>query len=682
MANCNRQQLNITCGTDVVLHDRLIFDGETFDPNLSVGITANLVSSLGKRTALDVQVIDDELLISVPWIDGTLPGCYGLEVTGSCNSKKWATYADSLIKYTKATRIGVSEVTVESDSYDITQEVGYCYSNSPVTFAEVTVDDGYGTPSVDVEYEHRELSMAFHNLKGNGITDIDVDEQEGDEAVNTVTIKTDADQEGTEFHVRNGRRGNGIASSSEELSDQDGGINTFAFTDDDGNVHEFHSKNGTKGSPGDSAVYDPSSPDAPDFVMANTTGQSTTKAMTQKAVTDALTGMVVNNLVDGGALLALSAEMGKLLRSRIQEVYTRLQNVYDAIGNIAFWDGKPAKSTILPPIDWGSDKVALYLNFTNCSAPDALTTITLGGSATIVVYADSGYRMPANLLSSAVTEATLSSYVRSADKMSATIFITDVDGNVSIALDGIDVPYEEPSDGELLFWLDGKEATTSTWVDKIGGIVFNNVNGTLVTDGGNPNGLSFNGTDARMYTGEELSFLPAESTIEIVCKPVSVTYYYYNYILAAGGMTTEDPSLKCIHAILYKNGNTAYMNGVYIDGTGTLNQDGTWVGGHVWNMPFTLNQNLVIGANKTCAVNNGASMSSLGANHWTSLYDNDTIKAEISSVVNNLGNFKSSQGVIYAIRIYRGQLTAAQMLQNQIIDNARYNLGLTLPNSL
>lgn len=170
MANCNTQQLNITCGTDVVLHDRLIFDGETFDPNLSVGIAANLVSSLGKRTALDVQVVDDELLISVPWIDGTLPGCYGLEVTGSCNSKKWATYADSLIKYTKATRIGASEVTVESDSYDITQEVGYRYSDSPVEIAEVTVDDGYGTPSVDVEYERKKLSLAFHNLKGDPMT--------------------------------------------------------------------------------------------------------------------------------------------------------------------------------------------------------------------------------------------------------------------------------------------------------------------------------------------------------------------------------------------------------------------------------------------------------------------------------------------------------------------------------
>jgi hypothetical protein len=45
---------------------------------------------------------------------------------------------------------------------------------------------------------------------------------------------------------------------------------------------------GDKGDKGDSAVYNPDDPDTPDFEMASTTGQSTTKAMTQKAVTDEL----------------------------------------------------------------------------------------------------------------------------------------------------------------------------------------------------------------------------------------------------------------------------------------------------------------------------------------------------------------------------------------------------------
>ena len=49
-----------------------------------------------------------------------------------------------------------------------------------------------------------------------------------------------------------------------------------------------------KGDPGDCAVYDPESPDAPDFVMAQGLGNSTTKSMTQKAVTEAVMETVVS----------------------------------------------------------------------------------------------------------------------------------------------------------------------------------------------------------------------------------------------------------------------------------------------------------------------------------------------------------------------------------------------------
>lgn len=224
MANCNKQRLNITCGTDVELHDTLIFDGETFDPALSVGITANLVSSLGKRTALEVEVADGGLIIYVPWEERNA-GYYGLEVTGTCNSKKWATYADSLIHYTRATEMGVAEVTIESDYYDITQVVGYRYSTSPINAVTATVDDQVGTPSVEYQYDGKNINFDFHNLKGQPFTYADL-----------------------------------TPAQKAEL----------------------------KGEQGDSAVYDPSSPDAPDFVMANTTGDSTTKAMTQKAVTDEL----------------------------------------------------------------------------------------------------------------------------------------------------------------------------------------------------------------------------------------------------------------------------------------------------------------------------------------------------------------------------------------------------------
>lgn len=276
MANCNKQRLNITCGTDVVLHDTLIFDGETFDPALSVGITANLVSSLGKRTALDVEVADGGLIIYVPWVERNA-GYYGLEVTGTCNSKKWATYADSLIHYTRATEMGASEVTIESDYYDITQVVGFRYSTSPIKKVTATIDDEVGTPKVDADYDGKILSFEFHNMKGN--------------------------------------RGNGIALSSEVLSSDDGGINTHIITDDDGNEHTFHTKNGRKGAQGDS--FQPIE-DVSGLVLAHTTGQDNTKAMTQKAVTDAVDGIcefqemtlnVINkaNFADGDVIGAASS---------------------------------------------------------------------------------------------------------------------------------------------------------------------------------------------------------------------------------------------------------------------------------------------------------------------------------------------------------------------------------------
>jgi hypothetical protein len=157
-----------------------LFDGETFDPALSTGITANLVSSLGKRTALEVEVADGGLIIYVPWQERNA-GYYGLEVTGTCNSKKWATYADSLIHYTRATEMGVAEVTIDSDYYDITQVVGYRYSTSPINAVTATVDDQVGTPSVEYQYDGKNINFDFHNLKGQPFTYDDLTPQQKEE---------------------------------------------------------------------------------------------------------------------------------------------------------------------------------------------------------------------------------------------------------------------------------------------------------------------------------------------------------------------------------------------------------------------------------------------------------------------------------------------------------------------
>lgn len=174
------------------------------------------------------------------------------------------------------------------DAHGGTKESG---SFSVVGEVHVDLVPGYGEPYADSQYVNGILTITIHNIEGNGITEITTNSQEGDEAVNTVTIKTNANPEGVTLEVCNGSRGNGIASISEVLSPDDGGVNTHTITDTDGNEHVFHTKNGRKGDKGDqgdSAVYNPDDPDTPVFEMASTTGQSTTKAMTQKAVTDAL----------------------------------------------------------------------------------------------------------------------------------------------------------------------------------------------------------------------------------------------------------------------------------------------------------------------------------------------------------------------------------------------------------
>ena len=120
-----------------------------------------------------------------------------------------------------------SDITNDSN-YQTAQQVQQAIEENLVPNATATVDNNTGTPSVEVTKNGNNIDFAFSGLKG----------AKGDPM--TFDDLTPAQKE--------------------EL----------------------------KGDQGDSAVYDPSSPDTPDFVMANTTGNSTTKAMTQKAVTEAL----------------------------------------------------------------------------------------------------------------------------------------------------------------------------------------------------------------------------------------------------------------------------------------------------------------------------------------------------------------------------------------------------------
>lgn len=157
--------INITCETDVRLNVTLMHQGEVIIPQLIDNLQAYLISGIGVRTPLQANVKDDYIKIDVPWAKGRL-GCHSLMLKGYINALAWAAVGKAVIRYTSATEKGDDNVTLQADAYDITMEVGYHYSDSPIARVEATIDDQVGTPSVDVSYVRKVLGFAFHNMKG------------------------------------------------------------------------------------------------------------------------------------------------------------------------------------------------------------------------------------------------------------------------------------------------------------------------------------------------------------------------------------------------------------------------------------------------------------------------------------------------------------------------------------
>lgn len=137
----------------------------------------------------------------------------------------------------------------------------------------VSMDGNVGEPSATYEYNNGVLVINFHNLAGDGIAAFEQTAvSTEDDGINTwrVTLKSGAT---FDISVKNGSKGTK-------------GDKGDPFTYSDFTPAQLEGLKGKDGAQGDSAVFDPTDPNPPVFVMANTMGNSTTKAMTQKAITD------------------------------------------------------------------------------------------------------------------------------------------------------------------------------------------------------------------------------------------------------------------------------------------------------------------------------------------------------------------------------------------------------------
>ena len=493
----------------------------------------------------------------------------------------------------------------------------------------------------------------------------------------------------------------------------------------------------------------------------------------------------VNNLNGGttdtqSKVYVLGANQGKRLRDQMELIYQRVQTLYGLLGNIAFWDGKPAANTVLPELAWGAPKhavaitnslsnsvitrngepvsssfqaeegstvtlivapadgyaltsvfyvkdggsstsatslgdgtykiefvmggsdvtitvsgtaLAAYsvtLNLTNCTKTNGPTSVVSGGEATFVFAASQGYALPS--ANPTVSGATITSWEKATGTLVIGSVTGNVTGNVEISIAAVEaLPYEVPTGGELLHWWDGNtiQSGDTAWVDRIRQISVPKASNTDTGTTPDPTNhcwvfnSSYNTTPhGLVIRNSSLDDIDADDcTIEVVYKAK-----FDGSFTRANVCVFHRRDLSGTYGVpggIYfcsKNGTSATDAFICGCNAGDVN-DGTWDNSNVND------EICCIGMNNDDAVKNGSALALKTGTHATGYVTSAGNEAGKGAICigcysNSANIYSVFKGNIYAIRIYRGHLTAAQMLANQKVDNERYNLGLTLPDSV
>lgn len=119
--------MNVTKGNVAPLKATLSRDGDSFPVADATDVCVAMVSAYGARTVVAETAwrVDAEL-DGVVWVDAPATlgcGCYGLEVSGALNGKKWRTFTGDVLKVTQGTESGGEGAAVSGDAYDVAMEV-------------------------------------------------------------------------------------------------------------------------------------------------------------------------------------------------------------------------------------------------------------------------------------------------------------------------------------------------------------------------------------------------------------------------------------------------------------------------------------------------------------------------------------------------------------------------------
>lgn len=220
------------------------------------------------------------------------------------------------------------------------------------------------------------------------------------------------------------------------------------------------------------------------------------------------------------------------------------------------------------------------------------------------------------------------------------------DTKIAKAYLGDDLVYQKASaqtgyiTSGLVFHLDGADATTSQWVDKIGGITFTMNNVSLDGNGG----VVFNGTSSYGNYSSNLNFPSSTHTIEIV-------------------LNCTGNGLRVAFMINASN-NVAF--GYSSGGDYVVTKSGNSNARSTWKTNYNTGVH-VISVTPSNAYDNGSAMVYRNTDTWY-------LRTGGTFVGSRSANNAFFKGTIYQIRVYNRALTSDEILHNQAIDISKYNI--------
>lgn len=412
---------NITSGTHT----------ETADMNVVRNLIVNFVRRGRIFQAHGIDVQGRIVILNL----GTLPsGTYGVELVGYYNGEPWRFFRKDVFEIVRQNSDATPAGSGDVPTYDVTFELNFGGESVSPEYvdAAIAAHDADGQAHADIREALQTLETELRqeiaeagevndvqidgqsildpetkvanidssqfgkvdDVKVNGVSVLDAETKEASIDITASVVENDTPgnptanatmQDGNiniEFEHVKGERGNGIASVTEELSDQDGGINTHTIHYTDPNIPDdiFHTRNGRQGRPG--ADFQPIE-DVSGLHIAHDLGYDEAKVMSQEGVTNAVEPLkrVINGEDTDFTYISSGAAAGKMMHPNSPSISSNLVTPASGTGQIS--EAKFIKQGETVRVTTYCDTARQFAAIAKFSSPTATGGTKLGGMGII-----------------------------------------------------------------------------------------------------------------------------------------------------------------------------------------------------------------------------------------------------------------------------------------------------------